>query len=223
MYLVAALLIAFYFGITMFLSQYLHTRYIDRDQDYKERRGEKRLGLGFSFIHNFSIEPQYGYFGAKVIGICSFVTLLSFLMLLLRANNLTTAELLSKYHFLWISFPAISLLVIADIIGRSGTKLFLNITAFGMLILLVFATLKDMTFNTIMTWAVGWATVSVTLGGMGYAAFQFYISWRYKRYKQVNKVGISLHFSPALYFWGTWGVNALLGFVFVIIVFTLMH
>lgn len=219
----ASLLVALYFGMAMFFSQHLHTSYIDRDYDYRRRLGERRLGIGFSFRHHFLIEPQYGYLTAKVIGGSGFMTMLSVLMLLPSGDSLTTSEFFSELYFLWILFPAISILVMADIVGRSATKTFLNITAFGMLVLLVLASLDGVTFGNIMSWAAAWAGVSATLGAMGYGAFRYYVSSRHKKYEETDRTRESTHFTPALYFWSTWFVNAVFGFAFVVIVFVLTH
>lgn len=224
LYLVVSLLCAFYLATSLFLSQYLHTRYIDKDYEYKKRLGDRRLGIGISFIHSIYIEPRYGYLAAKVVGICSFIVILSILALFFNVKESpTTTDFLSKLNFLWICLPTVSMILIADIVGRSATKLFLNATAAAMLLILVFASLGDVSFSTVMAWSIRWVGALVALGGMGYGAFRAYVSGRHKKYESKRGVSGSIHLSPALYFWFVWLVNVALGFILVWVIFSITH
>ena len=87
-----------YFTISITLSHWLHTYYVDKDPKY----GGK-LGIGIPFFNQETVNCKFGYISAIVVFFSSMAISLSVFNLLPVVENLPIKDILPLRRFMWVS------------------------------------------------------------------------------------------------------------------------
>ena len=195
----------------MFLAQFLYVRYMKNDPQFKGR-----IPMGIRFRGDFQVSYKYGYWLAGLLFISSVSLVVVLLLLLPDVSGLTIAELIrSSFGLLWL----LVLVLFSHFCATSTTKLALNSSTIGMMLLSIYASTAEANFEFLVQCLIAFAAFMGALGISWFLFFQFPRLRRFENRRDFrNRV-----LNPVEYFWGTYLVSIGGGSIVAILVYGLSH
>jgi len=192
-----SIVISAYFGMALFLSQFLHSYYVKKDPKYKGN-----LAVGFPFFNVGSVKYTFGYQTAFVLLFSGFFITLTALRFCPPIENFTFAEFFQGYggH---IFLTLIAVYSLAQVVGPSASKSAIDGVAVIMVMIILYSMTKDANSNIILTILVAIATIS-------YSSALWWIG-NFQRYR-IKGHGVKyVYFIPTLYGIGSLTFDLMVG------------
>lgn len=192
-----SIMISAYFGMALFLSQFLHSYYVKRDPKYKGN-----LAIGLPYFNVGSVNYKYGYLTAFIILFSGFFITFSLLSLIPSIEGSTFGEFFISYGRN-VLLALFAIYLFAQVVGPSASKLFIDGIAMFMVMVIIYSSTKDANFSSIIGPMGVIASISYALAGKWICDFQR---------DRVRKYGVKhVYFIPTFYMFGSLTFNWVVG------------